>query len=128
LFYRIHGGGFEGGSGSDPQTDGGNLASREDIVTVTFNYRIGTLGFLAIPGTDIKGKFGIGDQVNALDWVLANIASFGGDPKQITITGESAGAASVRVHLGSAQCIGKFQGAIAMSDLGGGIDLGEPSN
>jgi len=76
--FWIHGGGFEGGSGADPQTDGGNLASREDIVTVTFNYRIGTLGFLAIPGTDIKGNFGIGDQVNALDWVLANIASFGG--------------------------------------------------
>jgi carboxylesterase type B len=124
VLFWIHGGGFTGGVGSDPLTDGGNLASKEDLVVVSINYRLSTLGFLAIPGTDIKGNFGIQDQVVALDWVIANIASFGGDPKRITIAGGSAGAGSVRVHLGSPQAIGKFQGAIAMSNLGGGKTLG----
>lgn len=124
VLFWIHGGGFTGGTGKDPLFDGGNLASKEDLVVVTINYRLSTLGFLAIPGTDIKGNFGIADQVLALDWVIANIASFGGDPKRITIAGGSAGAGSVRVHLGSPQAIGKFQGAIAMSNLGGGVTLG----
>jgi carboxylesterase type B len=60
------GGGFTGGTGADAGSDGGNLASREDIVVVNVNYRLSTLGFLAIPGTDIKGNFGIADQINAL--------------------------------------------------------------
>ncbi|KAH7562387.1 hypothetical protein BM1_01907 [Bipolaris maydis] len=124
VLFWIHGGGFTGGVGSDPLTDGGNLASKEDLVVVTINYRLSTLGFLAIPGTDIKGNFGIQDQQVALEWVIANIASFGGDPKKITIAGGSAGAGSVRVHLGSPKAIGKFQGAIAMSNLGGGKTLG----
>ncbi|KFY39717.1 hypothetical protein V495_05782 [Pseudogymnoascus sp. VKM F-4514 (FW-929)] len=124
VFFWIHGGGFTGGSAADAGTDGGNLASREDIVVVQIQYRLGTLGFLAIPGTDVKGNYGIGDQVNALKWVIKNIASFGGDPNQITIGGDSAGAGSVRVLLGSPPAKGKFQGAIAMSNLGGGVTLG----
>jgi carboxylesterase type B len=123
VMFWIHGGGFTGGSGADPLSDGGNLASREDIVVVNINYRLSTLGFLAIPGTDIKGNFGIADQITALDWTIANIASFGGDPKKITIIGESAGAGSVRTLLGSPKAIGKFQGAVAMSNLGGGVTL-----
>lgn len=124
VLFWIHGGGFTGGSGSDSLTDGGNLASREDLVVVTINYRLSTLGFFAIPGTDITGNYGIADQSIALDWVRANIASFGGNPKQITIMGGSAGAGSVRAHLGSPQSIGKFQGAVAVSNLGGGKTLG----
>jgi carboxylesterase type B len=124
----IHGGGFTGGSGADPLSDGGNLASREDIVVVNINYRLSTLGFLAIPGTDIKGNYGIGDQIVALNWTVQNIAKFGGDPKKITIMGESAGAGSVRTLLGSPPAIGLFQGAIAMSNLGGGEALGLESN
>ncbi|USP81586.1 hypothetical protein yc1106_08860 [Curvularia clavata] len=124
VLFWIHGGGFTGGVGSDPLTDGGNLASKEDLVVVTINYRLSTLGFLAIPGTDVKGNFGIQDQIVAMDWVIANIASFGGDPNRITIAGGSAGAGSVRVHLGSPKSIGKFQGAIPMSNLGGGVTLG----
>ncbi len=58
----IHGGGFTGGSGADPSTDGSQLASRDDIVTVTFNYRLSTIGFLAVPGTNITGNYGIADQ------------------------------------------------------------------
>ncbi|KAJ9203615.1 hypothetical protein DTO164E3_2537 [Paecilomyces variotii] len=124
VLFWIHGGGFTSGSGADPETDGGNLASREDIVVVTINYRLSTLGFLAIPGTGIKGNYGIADQITALQWTINNIAEFGGDPNQITIIGESAGAGSVRVLLGSPPALGKFQGAIAMSNLGGGVDLG----
>jgi carboxylesterase type B len=124
VLFWIHGGGFTGGSGADSTSDGGNLASKEDLVVVEINYRLSTLGFLAIPGTDIKGNYGIADQITALDWVVANIASFGGDPKKITIAGESAGAGSVRTLLGSPKAIGKFQGAIAMSNLGGGVTLG----
>ncbi|KAF2029549.1 alpha/beta-hydrolase [Setomelanomma holmii] len=124
VLFWIHGGGFTGGSGADSLSDGGNLASKEDLVVVSINYRLSTLGFLAIPGTEIKGNFGIADQITALDWVVANIASFGGDSKKITIAGESAGAGSVRTLLGSPQAIGKYQGAIAMSNLGGGVTLG----
>lgn len=128
VLFWIHGGGFTSGSGADPSTDGGNLASREDVVVVTINYRLSTLGFFAVPGTDVKGNFGIGDQINALTWVVDNIASFGGDPNQITLNGESAGAGSVRTLLGSPPAIGKFQGAISMSNLGGGVALGLDGN
>ncbi|KAF2193760.1 alpha/beta-hydrolase [Zopfia rhizophila CBS 207.26] len=124
VMFWIHGGGFTGGSGADSLSDGGNLASREDIVVVNINYRLSTLGFFAIPGTEIIGNYGIADQIVALDWTIANIASFGGDPKKITIIGESAGAGSVRALLGSPQAIGKYQGAVAMSNLGGGVTLG----
>jgi len=67
VFFWIHGGGFTSGSAADPGTDGGNLASREDIVVVQIQYRLSTLGFLAIPGTDVKGNYGIADQINALE-------------------------------------------------------------
>lgn len=67
VMFWIHGGGFTGGTGADPGSDGGNLASREDIVVVTINYRLSTLGFLAIPGTNITGNYGIADQITALD-------------------------------------------------------------
>jgi hypothetical protein len=86
VLFSIHGGGFTGGDGGATSgQDSGNLASREDIVGVEINYRLSTLGFLAIPGTDIKGNFGIGDQVVALEWVKKNIAQFGGDPERVTI-------------------------------------------
>lgn len=124
VLFWIHGGGFTGGSGADALSDGGNLASKEDLVVVSINYRLSTLGFLAIPGTKIRGNFGIADQITALDWVVANIAAFGGDPQKITIAGESAGAGSVRTLLSSQEAIGKFHGAIAMSNLGGGVTLG----
>ncbi|KAL6240118.1 hypothetical protein BDW75DRAFT_2898 [Aspergillus navahoensis] len=117
VLFWIHGGNFTAGAGSDPATDGGNLASREDIVVVTFNYRLSTLGFLAVPGTDIRGNYGIADQVLALEWTTKNIAQFGGDPRRITIIGEGAGARSVKALLGSPLATGKFQGAIAMSDV-----------
>ena len=116
------------GSAQDAGADGGQLTSRDDVVVVQIQYRLSTLGFLAVPGTNITGNFGIGDQIVGLDWVRKNIASFGGDPDQITIGGASAGAGSVRTLLGSPKAIGKFQGSIAASNLGGGVALGLPGD
>ncbi|KAK2813716.1 hypothetical protein FQN50_000114 [Emmonsiellopsis sp. PD_5] len=125
VLFTIHGGAYTGGNGGS-EFDAGNFASREDIVGVSINYRLSTLGFLAIPGTDIKGNFGIGDQVTALRWVRKNIALFGGDPERITIIGESAGAGSVKALLGSPPVIREnlIVGAIAQSNLGGGAGMG----
>jgi carboxylesterase type B len=67
VLFWIHGGGFVTGDSSDAGTDGGNLASREDVVTVTINYRLGSFGFLAVPGTKVTGNYGIQDQINALE-------------------------------------------------------------
>lgn len=128
VHFWIHGGGFTGGSGADAGSDGGQLSSREDIVVVNVNYRLTTLGFLAVPGTNIMGNYGIADQITGLEWTVQNIAGFGGDPTRIVINGESAGAGSVRTLLGSPKAIGKYRGSIAMSNLGGGVDLGLTGN
>lgn len=67
VLFTIHGGAYVSGySSANSGLDGGNMVSRDDIVTVEFNYRLSTLGFLAVPGTDVKGNFGIGDQISAL--------------------------------------------------------------
>eukprot|EP00794_Sanderia_malayensis_P000224 gene218-839_t len=89
----IHGGGYTIGTGMT--YDGSILSSMHNVVVVTINYRLGILGFLNIPGTDLKGNYGMLDQVHALRWVKKNIRSFGGDPGKVTIFGESAGASSV---------------------------------
>lgn len=117
--FWIHGGAFTSGTGSDPTFDGGNLASRGDVVVVTTNYRLGTLGFLALDDGKTKGNYGLADQITALDWVRRNIQDFGGDPNQITIFGQSAGAGSVRALLASPKARGNFAGAIMQSNLGG---------
>jgi para-nitrobenzyl esterase len=96
----IYGGGYTGGSGSQPMYDGEALAKKGAVV-VTFNYRLGTLGFFSHPEltkeSDRRGaaNFGVMDAMAALHWVQQNIARFGGDPKQVTIFGESAGAGMV---------------------------------
>ncbi|KAJ7157555.1 cholinesterase [Mycena crocata] len=115
----IHGGGFTGGEGSDAIFDGGNLASRGDVVVVSINYRLGALGFLALDDGATKGNYGIADQITSLNWVHQHIKSFGGDPSRVTIFGQSAGAGSVRALLGSPPAFGLFAGAIAQSNLGG---------
>ncbi|KAF2209844.1 hypothetical protein CERZMDRAFT_86504 [Cercospora zeae-maydis SCOH1-5] len=127
VLFSIHGGGFTSGNGRGTNgQDGGNFASRDDIVSVEINYRLSTLGFLALPGTNITGNYGIGDQVTALRWVQRNIAAFGGDPEKITIIGASAGAGSVRALLGSPPVIQEklIAGGVAQSNLGGGVTLG----
>lgn len=87
---------------------------------VACNYRLGVMGFLALGDATTKGNYGLGDAINALDWVRKNIHDFGGDPERITIFGQSAGAASVRAILASPKAKGKFKAAIPMSNLGGG--------
>jgi carboxylesterase type B len=116
----IHGGGYTSGTANDPTFDGGNIASRGDVVMVACNYRLGALGFLALDDGVTKGNYGLGDAINALDWVRRNIHDFGGDPERITIFGQSAGAASVRAIMASPKAKGKFKAAIPMSNLGGG--------
>ncbi len=73
--------------GSDPTFDGGNLASRGDVVVVTINYRLNTLGFLALNQSGINGNYGFADQITALQWVRSHIKDFGGDPEKVTIFG-----------------------------------------
>ncbi|KAM3414462.1 hypothetical protein BST61_g9627 [Cercospora zeina] len=127
VLFSIHGGGFTSGNGRGTNgQDGGNFASRDDIVSVEINYRLSTLGFLALPGTNVTGNYGIGDQVTALRWAQKNIAAFGGDPERITIIGASAGAGSVRALLGSPPVIREklIAGGVAQSNLGGGVTLG----
>ncbi|MCM3767652.1 carboxylesterase/lipase family protein [Neobacillus niacini] len=116
----IHGGAFVSGSGSSHWYDGSSFAAQGDVVVVTINYRLGVLGFLhlaEIGGEEYatSGNCGILDQVAALNWVQENIAAFGGDPNNVTIFGESAGAMSVGVLLGFPSAQGLFQKAILQS-------------
>ncbi|KAJ6005510.1 hypothetical protein N7451_003454, partial [Penicillium sp. IBT 35674x] len=119
VMFWIHGGAFQTGTGSDPTVDGGNLASRGDVVVVTTNYRLGNLGFLALDDGATNGNYGLADQIIALEWVQRNIRDFGGDPDRVTIFGQSAGAGSVRALLASPKSRGKFAGAVMLSNLGG---------
>ncbi|XP_069474589.1 cholinesterase isoform X2 [Ambystoma mexicanum] len=96
----IYGGGFETGTSSLDIYDGRFLARTERVVVVSMNYRLGALGFLSFPGhSDAPGNAGLFDQRLALQWVQENIAAFGGNPKRVTLFGESAGAASISYHL-----------------------------
>ncbi|KAF9146385.1 hypothetical protein BGX30_000731 [Mortierella sp. GBA39] len=121
MFY-IHGGSFINGAGSDPSFDGANMASRGQVVVVTINYRLGIFGFFervdaGISRKTIPGNQGVRDQLLALKWVQDNIASFGGDPRQVTAFGESAGGHSIRALLSMPVAAkGLFRAAIAQSD------------
>ena len=116
----IYGGGFTGGSGAGGWCDGEGMA-RKGVVFVTFNYRVGVLGFLAHPALSAEspnhssGNYGILDQIAALQWVKRNIAAFGGDPANVTIAGESAGSCSVNTLIASPLARGLFRRAIAES-------------
>lgn len=112
----IHGGSFTGGSGKI--YDSSWLVSRGDIIVVTINYRLGTLGFLAHPALGPPGdvgNYGLQDQQAALRWVRDNIANFGGDPDKVTVAGESAGGMSVCDHLVAPGSKGLFRAAIIQS-------------
>ncbi len=112
----IHGGGFLNGSADI--YDARWLATQGDIVVVTVNYRLGTLGFLAHPALSPDGdigNYGLADQQAALRWVRDNITEFGGDATKVTIAGESAGAMSVCDHLVAPESAGLFRAAIMQS-------------
>ncbi len=111
----IHGGAFANGSGAITQYDGSRFA-RDGVVCVTINYRLGADGFLYLG--DGPANLGLLDQVAALEWVRDNIAAFGGDPGNVTIFGESAGAMSVATLLSMPRAAGLFRRAIAQSGAG----------
>ena len=114
----IHGGGFQFGAAGDSSTDGALLAQK-GVVLVSINYRLGAFGFFAHPllrsEGRLSGNFGMQDQVAALKWVRANISSFGGDPRNVTIFGESAGSQAVSLLMGSPMAKGLFHRAIGQS-------------
>ncbi|XP_077423118.1 cholinesterase-like [Vanacampus margaritifer] len=111
----IYGGGFISGTSSLDIYDGRYLSKVEGVVVVSMNYRIGALGFLALPDNNIQGNAGLLDQRLALQWVASNIVAFGGDPSRVTIFGESAGSASVGYHLLSPGSHDLFQRAVMQS-------------
>ncbi|KAF1972420.1 alpha/beta-hydrolase [Bimuria novae-zelandiae CBS 107.79] len=116
----LYGGGNTAGTGTDPEKEGGNLASRGDVVVVTFNYRVGNLGFLAFDDGVHNGNYAISDMLTALRWVQKNIENFGGDPNRVTVWGESAGANNIRTLLAipEAEKEGLFHGTIMQSMSG----------
>lgn len=119
----IYGGGFTIGNGASKIYDGTHLA-QNGVVVVNMNYRLGRLGWFAHPALTAEAKggatadFGLMDQIAALKWVKANIAAFGGDPANVTIFGESAGAMSVNLLMVSPAARGLFAKAITESGLG----------
>jgi len=126
----IHGGAYVFGSGAMSWYDGTNFARHGDVVVVTINYRLGPLGFLHLadtfgPTVAGSGNAGILDQVAALEWVRESIAAFGGDPDNVTIFGESAGANSVGTLLAVPDARGLFHRAIAQSGAGAWVSTRE---
>jgi para-nitrobenzyl esterase len=127
VFVYIYGGANVEGSGSVPAYDGEGLASK-GLVVVTFNYRVGPLGFFAHPELSkespyhASGNYGLLDQIAAVKWVHGNIAGFGGDPNRITIAGQSAGASAVHNLTASPLAKGLFHRAVA--DSGSSIAAG----
>lgn len=120
VLVYIYGGGFRAGDGSEPRYDGASMAQK-GIVTVTVNYRLGVFGMFAHPELtkesphNASGNYTLLDQHAALEWVQRNIAAFGGDPKRVTIAGESAGSASVSAHMASPLSRDLIAGAIGES-------------
>ena len=116
----IHGGGFAAGASSEPRQDAGNL-SKKGVLVVSVQYRLGIFGFFSLPelaresGRNASGNYGLLDQVAALRWVHDNIATFGGDPDNVTIFGESAGSFSVSALMASPLAQGLFKRAIGES-------------
>ena len=126
----IHGGGYREGFGSEPEFDGQEWGAK-DVVLVSINYRLGVFGFLVHPALTaesphkVSGNYGILDQIEALKWIKKNIAQFGGDPDNVMIFGQSAGAGSVKTICESPLARGLFHKAVIMS--GGGITVPQPA-
>ena len=123
VIIYIHGGGFTGGCAHERHFDVPVWPSK-GVIGVTINYRLGPLGFAVLPELKEEvgrtGNYGLYDQLTAIEWVRHNVSAFGGDPDNITIMGQSAGAMSVQQHCLSPLTKGKFQKAVMCS--GGGIN------
>ena len=129
VLVYIHGGGFTGGCGHEKHFDG-PVWPTKGVIGVTLNYRLGPMGFVCLPElaeeAGYTGNYGLVDQMTAIQWVKNNIASFGGDSENITIMGQSAGAASVQMQCQSPLTDGLFQKAIMSSGCGlGGMMSGK---
>ena len=120
VLFWIHGGGYTHGAGSELLYDGGPLAVRGDVVVVTIHYRLGALGFADFEGVvnGAQRNVGLLDMVRALEWTRDNIEAFGGDPANVTIFGESAGASAVGALLATTPARGLFAKAILESGSG----------
>lgn len=134
----IYGGGFVNG-GSSPAVYDGSQFAKQDVILVSFNYRVGRFGFFAHPALTkenpdgVLGNYGFMDQIAALQWVQRNISAFDGDPDNVTLFGESAGGFSVHSMLTSPLAKGLFHKAIIQSgggrtSIGGGRYLQSPSS
>lgn len=118
VIIYIHGGSFTGGSGNEGHISGEKLA-KDGIVFVSINYRLGPYGFCSHPDLKNKdgicGNFGLFDQLTAIKWVKHNIAAFGGNPDNITLMGQSAGAMSIDILISDEECRNMISGAVMMS-------------
>ena len=114
----IPGGAFLKGAGSQDLYDGSTLARRGDVVVVTANYRLGVFGFLGLDDERFAGNAGLADQLAVLEWVADHAAAFGGDPGNVTLMGESAGAISVAALVTSPKAAGRFHRAVCQSGAG----------
>ena len=123
VLVYFYGGGNVAGDASEPRYDGESMA-KKGIVVITCNYRLNIFGFFSHPGLSkespykASGNYGLLDQVAALKWVQKNIAAFGGDPKKVTIAGESAGSISVSYQMASPLAKNLIAGAIGESGAG----------
>ena len=124
VLFWVHGGGHEMGHGTDTAGDGAAFATSHGLVVVTFNYRLGALGYLDVEGERPTGALGLHDQIAALRWTRDNIAAFGGDPEQITVYGLSAGGKTVTNLLASPLTRGMIRRAAESS---GGDHLKSPA-
>ena len=129
VLVYIHGGGFSGGCGHEKHFDG-PVWPTKGVIGVTINYRLGPMGFVCLPElkeeAGFTGNYGLYDQMTAIKWVKENIAAFGGDCENITIMGQSAGAASVQMQCQSPLTDGLFQKAVMSSGCGlGGMMSGK---
>ncbi len=119
VMVYVHGGAFAFGSGSDPQTEGHLLAAQGDVVVVTLNHRLNAFGYLYLAGLDPRfadsGNAGELDLIVALRWVRANIAAFGGDPRQLTLFGQSGGGGKITTLMAMPAANGLFRRVATMS-------------
>jgi para-nitrobenzyl esterase len=126
----IHGGGYREGFAFEPEMDGGEYWASQGVIFVSVTYRLGVIGFFSHPllsaesSQGVSGNYGLFDQVTALKWIHNNIGQFGGDPGNITIFGQSAGAGSVQSLCASPLSKGLISQAISMS--GGGLNTTRP--